>query len=150
MNTVPVEDIEYSKMVLSENNHYHHKWQQDIIDKYTLLKDISKRSNATMKISGVEYTPLLLGQVQIGTNYSTQRELLMEELMLRGLIIDPKELITYLKKILIENEHLGETNANKKKYLYPRFLAATDWQRDCLDSMLAKINEIHLSRDRTV
>ena len=144
-----MEDIKYSKMILSKNNHYYHKRQQDTIDKYTLSKDINKRLNAAMKISSVEYTPLLLSQVQIGIIYSTQRELLMEELMLRGLILNPKELITRLKKMLIKNEHPGETDANKKKYFYFRFLTATDWQRDHLDDALAKINEIRLSRDRT-
>ena len=70
--------------------------------------------------------------------------------MLRGLIVNPKELITRLKKMLIENKHPGETDANKKKYFYLCFLTATDWQRDRLDDMLAKINEMCLSRDRTV
>ena len=150
LNVVPVEDIECSKIALSKNNHCHCKRQQGTIDKYALSKIISKRPNAAMKISGVERTPLLLSQVQIGTIHSTQRELLMEELMLRGLITNQKELITRLKKMLIDNEHPGETDANKKKHLCPRFLTATDWQRDRLDDTLAKINETRLSRDRTV
>ena len=70
--------------------------------------------------------------------------------MLRGLIVNPKELITRLKKMLIENKHPGETDANKKKYFYPPFLTATDWQRTRLDDALAKINKMHFSRDRTV
>ena len=74
----------------------------------------------------------------------------MEELILRRLVVNPKELITHLKKMLIENEYQGETDANNKKCFYPRFLTATDWQRDRLDDTLAKINETRLSRDRTV
>ena len=126
MNTALIEDIKYSKMVLLENYHYYCEWQQDIVDKHALLKNISKRPNAVMKISSIEHVPLLLRQVQIGTMHSAQRELLIEELSLRGLIVNLKELITHLKKMLIEVEHLGETDPNKKKYFYPYFLTATD------------------------
>ena len=108
-----------------------------------------KRPNASMQITGVEYTPLLLGQVQIGNIHNTQRELLIEELMLRGLTVNPKELITWLKKMLVDNEYPGKTDLNDKKYFYPRFLTATDWQKDRLDDTLAKIDKIRKGRAST-
>ena len=50
-----------------------------------------------MAITSIEYTPLLLGQVQISTMHSSQRELLVEELIMRGINSESKEQITKLK-----------------------------------------------------
>ena len=50
-----------------------------------------------MSITGIEYTPLLLGQVQIGTMHSSQRELLVVVLIIRGINSKSKEQITKLK-----------------------------------------------------
>ena len=38
-----------------------------------------------MAITSIEYTSLLLEQAQIGTMHSSQRELLVEELIMRGI-----------------------------------------------------------------
>ena len=67
-----------------------------------------------MAITGIEYTPLLLGQVQISTIHSSQRELLVKELIMRGINSEPKEQITKLKQKLINNKHRNITNTNIK------------------------------------
>ena len=41
-------------------------------------------------IKGVACTLLVLGKVQIGTTHNDQCELLIEELILRGILVDPK------------------------------------------------------------
>ena len=46
--------------------------------------------------------------------------------MLRGLTVNSKELITCLKKMLVENKYLGKTDPNNKKCFYSWFLTATD------------------------
>ena len=98
--------------------------------KHAHSKDMMKRSNAPMKIAGVERAPLPLGQVQIGTAHSNQRELLIEELKLRGFAVDGKELIANMKKRLVEHEHPSTADPKVKKHFYPKFLAAADWQKD--------------------
>ena len=147
---IPKADIAYSKTVLSKETHYYHKRQQGTVPKYTQLKNKSKRPNAAITISGVEYTPLLLGQVQIGTIHSSQWELLVEELMIRSIHTEPKELITKLKQKLMDHEHPNTTNTNAKKYFFPRLFTATDWHRDRLEETLAKIMNVRRRRDKTV
>ena len=124
--TVPKEEIQHSKMTLSNEQHCHHKRHQGTATKRIQSKDRTKRPSAVVRISGVERVPLLLGQVQIGTTRSSQRELLIEELLMRGLTVNPKELMTRLKKMLVENECPEKTDPNDKKCFYPRFLTATD------------------------
>ena len=58
-------------------------------------------------------------------HYSSQRELLIEELLMRGLTVNLKDLITRLKKMLVENEHPEKADLNKDKK-YPHFLTAID------------------------
>ena len=99
-----------------------------------------------MAITGIEYTPLLLGQVQIGTMRSSQRELLVEELIIRGINSELKEQITKLKQKLIDHEHLNIANTNIKKYFLPRFLTATYWHKDRLDETLVKITNVQRQR----
>ena len=136
----------YAKTVLSEHEHYHKKRQAATVTKYAQSKDIMKRSNASMKITGVEYAPLLLGQVQIGTAHNDQRDLLIEELLLRGFTVDSKELITNMKKRLIEHEHPNTTDPKIAKYFYPKFLTAVDWHKDRLDNALRMIADIRRNR----
>ena len=70
-----------------------------------------------MKVSGVHRTLLLLGKVQLGTSHNDHRELIVEELFLRGIKVDSKALITEMKNSLIENEHPNkETDAVTKKF----------------------------------
>ena len=79
-----------------------------------------------MKITRVEYVPFLLSQVRIGTAYNNQCELLIEELLLRGFVVDGKELITNAEKRLVENEYLNAADPKIKKYFYPKFLRVVD------------------------
>ena len=100
LTRAPRSDIAFSKTMRFKESHYYNKRQQDTVTKHTSLKNESKRPNAAMTIAGVEHTPLLMGQVQIGTIHSSQRGLLIEELMIRVVDVDPKELLTKLKKKL--------------------------------------------------
>ena len=61
LKTISNEDILYSKIILSKDYPYHHKWLEDMVQRYIQLKDITKHPNALMRLSGVEYVPLLLG-----------------------------------------------------------------------------------------
>ena len=95
-----------------------------------------------MKITRVEYVPFLLSQVRIGTAYNNQCELLIEELLLRGFVVDGKELITNAEKRLVENEYLNAADPKIKKYFYSKFLTSVDWQKDRLNNMLQIIADI--------
>ena len=78
--------------------------------------------------------------------HSSQRELLVEELIMRGINSEPKEQITKLKQKLIDNEHPNITNTNTKKYFLPRFLTAIYWHKDHLDEALVKITDARQQR----
>ena len=77
---------------------------------------------------------------------SSQRELLVEELIMRGINSEPKEQITKLKQKLIDNEHPNITNTNIKKYFLPKFFTTTYWHKDHLDEMLVKITDVRQQR----
>ena len=62
--------------------------------------------------------------------------------MMRGVDVEPKELMTKLKQKLIDHEHENTTSTNAKKHFFPRFLAATDWHRDHLEETMAKIVDV--------
>ena len=74
-----------------------------MVRKYIKLNDDIKNPNDVIRI-WVEHVPLLFGQVQVGTMYSYQQELLIEKLLIGELTFSQKESITCLKKILIDNE----------------------------------------------
>ena len=95
-----------------------------------------------MKVSGVTYTPLLLGQVQIGTITNAQRELMIEELYLRGIVVGRKELITKMKSMLVQHEYPNLKCKAMKKYFFPKLLTASNWSKDVVDVTLLKINEM--------
>ena len=109
-----------------------------MIIKYIKLKDDPKNLNTMIKISGVQHAPLLLGQVQIGTMYSSQQELLVEELLVRELTFSLKELITYLKKMLVKNEYSDVDDPVLKKHL------------DNLNEIIAMIVEMCRCREATI
>ena len=99
---IPSKEIDYCRNVLHKENHFKTERQDAIVQKYYERKDIKKIANATMKIIGIYFTPLLLGKVQIGTIHNTQHDLFIEELCLQNIETDPKEKNTQLKKKLIE------------------------------------------------
>ena len=84
-------------MVLSKENHFHYKRQQDVVEKHAQLKNNPKCPNVSMSIAGVDHTPIFLVQMQIGTARSSQRESLVEELTMKGVDVELKELMTKLK-----------------------------------------------------
>ena len=117
-------------------------------NKHVQLKNKECRSNAQMSITGAEFTPLLLGKVQLGTVHNDQRDLMLEELRIRCVDADVKEKITVMKKRLIANEHHNPTtDPNDKKCFLPRFLNAADWMKDNIVETLAKIVVIHRERN---
>ena len=87
-----------------------------------------------MKIAGVDFDPLLVGKVQIGTIINIQRELLIEGLHLRDIVFDRKERITKMKSLLVENNHPNEKCEMKKKCIFPKLLIASDWSKDAADA----------------
>jgi len=140
-------DKQYSKDIMDQKHHYKKKRHEIIVSKYIQRKDKERRSNATVA-SGIEYTPLLLGKVQLGTVHNDQRELLIEELRLRGVEVNVKEKITVMKKMLLINEYPNSTaDPNEMKFFLPKFLTATAWLRDNLSDTLAMINDIRVERN---
>ena len=101
-----------------------------------------KQQNATMKVSGATHAPLLLGNVQIGTITNIQRELMIEELHLRGVVVGRKERITKMKLLLVEHAHPDAKCEATKKHFYPKLLTASDWAKYVVDATLMKISEM--------
>ena len=86
-----------------------------------------KRPSEDAMVTSVDCAPLLLGKVQLGSARSDQREILIEELFLRGAIVDPKEKITVLKKLLLKDEHEDDTSdPNKMKCFMLKFVTAVE------------------------
>lgn len=101
-----------------------------------------------MMIKGVACTILVLGKVQIGTIHNDQRELLIEELFLRGIVVDPKEKIKVLKEKITSNECQNQVvDSETKKYFLCRLHAATDWSKDMCYETIAKITELRAQRN---
>ena len=71
----------------------------------------------------------------------------MEELFLRGIAVDQKELITKLKEHLMRNEHPGDGNSWKQqKHFKPKLLTAPDRSRDVVEVTLDKLSTLRSSR----
>ena len=62
----------------------------------------------------------MLGKVQLGLIHNPKRELIIEELRLRRINIDPKNQITKMKQLLIVDEH-PDTETNTKTKIFPNF-----------------------------
>ena len=100
----PNVEIEYCNNALNSINQHKETRQSNTLSKFVSGKDKEKRQNTSMMIKGVSCTLLVLGKVQIGTIHNDQRELLIEELFLRGIVVDPKEKIKALKEKITSNE----------------------------------------------
>ena len=79
-----------------------------------------------MRISSIHCAPLLQGKVQLDLVTNSQEELLIEELLLRGIAAHLKTKIAQLKQLLAENEHSNESDTNAKKFFSSWLLAASD------------------------
>ena len=94
-----------------------------------------------MNITGMQCTPLILGKVQIGAVHNDQRDLIIEELFLRGISASEKEKIIVMKKLLIDDEcEKLPAAAEEKKCFYPELLTAAEWSKDALTETIEKIN----------
>ena len=107
-----------------------------------------KRPNEAMAATGVDRAPLLLGKVQLGSAHSDRRETLIEELFLRGVMVDPKEKIAVLKQSLLKDEREdGAIDPSEMKHFMAKLLIAVEWSKDCLQSSLEKIAEMRQTRN---
>lgn len=82
---------------MMKENHHCKRRQSETAHKCLETKDKTKRGNAAMQTTGANCAPMMEGKVQIGNAHNNQRELLIEELRLRGITVDPKEKITEIK-----------------------------------------------------
>ena len=90
-----------------------------------------------MKVSGICFTSLIEGKVQLGMVHDTQRESLLEELYLRGIVTDPKDQIKNLKEKLARTEHPNDGDIWKQqKFFKLKLLTAPEWSRDLVQAML--------------
>ena len=107
---------------MKKENHQSKKRHGIAVAIHAQLKDKQRRSNVSVRITGAERVPLLLGKTQLGTAHNDQRELLLEKLALRRIDAYKKENITSLKKMLMENECPNTTtDPNHKKCFLPKF-----------------------------
>ena len=83
---------------MSKDHHCSKKRKSETVQKCVDQKDVDKRGNVAMKMNSVQRAPLIQGKVQLGDVRNYQRELLIEECCLRGIIIEPKEKNHYYKK----------------------------------------------------
>ena len=89
---------------LKKDNHCKTQRYSRNFTEFTSSKAKEKRSSASMKVRGIDFTHLLLGEVQLGGTHNLQRELLTEELFLRGVVAPSNEKITVLKQCLLADE----------------------------------------------
>ena len=83
----------------------------------------------------------------MGLVHNTQRELLLEELLLRGIAVDRKMPITKLKEILMKNEYPGDGDAWKlQKFFKPKLFNAPDWSKDVMQQSLEKLRVFRSTR----
>ena len=70
----------------------------------------------------------------------------MEELFLRGIIIQLKELITKMKELLVNHEHPNEKDVYVRKFFQPWFLMASNWAMDIVNIAIEKIYQIQSNK----
>ena len=75
-----------------------------------------------MKITGADFTPLLVDKVEIGFITNVRRELIIAELFFRGDVVDRKEKTEKLKSLLVEHEHPNAKCELIKKHFFPKLL----------------------------
>ena len=85
--------------------------------------------------------------MQLGKVHNVQRDSLLEELCLRGIIVDPKEKLTVLKQVLMKNEHPDNDDDWKtEKFFKPMLFAAPDWSKDVVDETFKQLDVLRRSR----
>ena len=115
---------------VEQNPSFKKKRHSTTIQRFIDSKDKTKRPNKAMVATGIDYTPLLLGKVQLGSIHNDQRELLIEELHVWGTRVDRKERITVLKKLLIDDECKNSSiDPSQRKGFMPRFLVPSIGQK---------------------
>lgn len=140
------EELNHCQKVFNSKYHYKQKRRIETVSTFNASKDKDKRPNNAMEVDGVQYTPLLLGKVQLGNVTNVQRELIIEELLIRGISVDTKEKITKMKELLVNNEFPNTLNWKKEKFFTPKLFTAPDWSRDVVDETMTKLNELRRLR----
>ena len=118
-------EIAHCRDALNSQNHCEKQRHSNAVEKHVTANK-TKQPNASVRIAGANFTPLLVGKVQIGTITNIQRELIIEELFLRGMVVERKELIAKMKQLLVEHEHPNAKCEMTKKCFFPKLLAASD------------------------
>ena len=139
-------ELIHCKIILQSNDHCKKQRYHNDVDKHLGSMEKLKQPNAAMKISGVVRAPLLVCNVQIVAISNIQRELMIDELHLRGFIVGKKELITKMKSMLVENDHPNTKCETKKKCLFPKLLTASDCSKDVVGITLLKTSEMRSKR----
>ena len=91
-------EFNHCRKLMTKENNCCKRRQSETAHKCLETKDKTKRDNAAMQITDVNYAPMMEGNAQIGNAHNNQRKLLIEELCLRGITVDPKEIITEINK----------------------------------------------------
>ena len=74
-----------------------------------------KWGETTIRATRVECTLLLLGKEKISEISNAKWDLSIEELRLRCIVVERKELITKMKSMLVANAHPNAKDENAKK-----------------------------------
>ena len=86
-----------------------------------------------MQVRGIDFTPLILGKVKLGNIHKMQRELLIEELFLRLIVVPSNEKITVIWQRLIADEYNDQTaDDNTKNHIMMKLHTAAEWSKDAL------------------
>ena len=88
---LPINELDCCKKIMNEGHCHSKKRKSEKVQKFVDQKDVDKRDNVAMKMNSVQHAPLTQGKVQLGDVRNNQRESLIEECYLRGIIVDPKE-----------------------------------------------------------
>ena len=88
MKSIPKEECHCCQSALNKTHRFKKQRHSTTIQRFVDSKDKTKCPHKAMVATGVDHTPLLLGKVQLDSIHNDQRELLIEELHVRGTHVD--------------------------------------------------------------
>ena len=146
VTSTPDNGIQCCLKVLNLTSHHKYESRHETTQKCIGSQDNDKHNNASMRIVGIRFTPLLLGKVQIVNVHIIQRDLLIKKLYLHGTFVLPKKAITKIKLLLISDEHRRvNTDSEARKHFYPKMFTTVDWV-NFLEKNYSKIDDLRKHR----
>ena len=108
---------EVKEQILKKENQFQTKRNKKTIADWSKKRTIQKKENKITSERGVDLTPFMKGEVQLGLVGKVERHLLAAELVARGITPDPKDNLTKLRKALkIHEENRQKAMDNAAAY----------------------------------